>query len=219
MRYFLYLLLMTLFACSTPLSKRHLLVIGDSNGANKGWVYHLQELRGGGPLVNTSIGGNTFGFDGMGELRRNSLENLTAYLRKGYAEMGQIDEILISLGTNDCKAEYSDRREEVYEHLATILTRTKAFFDERGQDVPRIILVTPPAAGSDDVVSDEFQGVAACLKDLSVKIRAAAAAEGLCLVDFQAKPGKGLLKYSSDGIHFNAEGYKLLAEAVVRECY
>jgi lysophospholipase L1-like esterase len=219
MRYFFYFLLMTLFTCTLPLNKHHLLVIGDSNGANKGWVYHLQELRGGGPLVNTSIGGNTFGFDGMGELRRNSLENLTAYLRKGFAEMGQIDEILICLGTNDCKAEYGGRREEVGEHLTTMLTRTTAFFEERGQEVPLIILMTPPAAGQDDKVSEEFQGAAACLQDLSEQIRATAAAEGLCLVDFQAKPGKPLLKYSSDGIHFNAEGYQLLAEAVVRACF
>jgi lysophospholipase L1-like esterase len=219
MRYLLYFLLLTLFTCSTPISKRHLLVIGDSNGANKGWVYHLQELRGGGPLVNTSIGGNTFGFDGMGQLRRNTLENLTAYLRKGFAEMGQIDEILISLGTNDCKAEYGDRREEVYEHLTTVLTRTKAFFEERGQKVPRIILITPPAAGQNEVVSEEFQGVAECLEGLSARIRATAKSEGLCLVDFQEEPGAELLKYSKDGIHFNAEGYKRLSEAVLEACF
>jgi lysophospholipase L1-like esterase len=208
-----------LTTCSLPLSKRNVLVIGDSNGAGKGWVYQLQELRDGGPLVNTSIGGNTFGFNGMGELRRNTLENLTPYLRKGYAEMGSIDEILISLGTNDCKAEYADRRNEPAEHLATLLTRTRAFFSERGQDVPRIVLITPAAAGENTAVSDEFQGVKACLKDLSDQIRAVAAAEGLCLVDFQQKPGDQLLKFSKDGIHFDERGYKLLAEAVVSGCY
>ncbi|MFT5016470.1 MAG: lysophospholipase L1-like esterase [Neolewinella sp.] len=208
-----------LTACSPSLSKRNILVIGDSNGAGKGWVYQLQEVRGGGPLVNTSIGGNTFGFNGMGELRRNTLENLTPYLRKGYAEMGSIDEILISLGTNDCKAEYADRRNEPAEHLATLLTRTRAFFSERGQDVPRIVLITPAAAGENAAVSDEFQGVKACLKDLSDQIRAVAAAEGLCLVDFQQKPGDQLLKFSKDGIHFDERGYKLLAEAVVSGCY
>jgi lysophospholipase L1-like esterase len=219
MRYLFYFLLLSLFTCSTPISKHHLLVIGDSNGANKGWVYHLQELRGGGPLVNTSIGGNTFGFDGMGELRRNTLENLTAYLRKGFAEMGQIDEILISLGTNDCKAEYGDQREEVYKHLATVLKRTRAFFEDRGQKVPRIILITPPVAGQDDMVSDEFQGVAKCLEELSVRIRATAESEGLCLVDFQETPGAEVLKYSKDGIHFSAEGYKLLSAAVLEACF
>ncbi len=215
----LFSLFLFLSACSAPLSKKHLLVIGDSNGANQGWVYQLQEIRGGGPLVNTSLGGNTIGFDGMGELRRNTLENLTAYLRKGYAEMGQIDDILICLGTNDCKAEYADRREETYTHLTTLLTRTRAFFQDRGQEVPRMVLITPPAAAADAKVSDEFQGVSGCLADLSERIRTAAADEGICLVDFQQKPGTKILQYSKDGIHFNATGYQLLAKAVVESCY
>ncbi|TXF90748.1 hypothetical protein FUA23_04730 [Neolewinella aurantiaca] len=208
-----------LTTCTTPLNKKNILVIGDSNGAGKGWVFQLQELRGGGPLVNTAIGGNTFGFNGMGELRRNTMENLTAYLRKGYAEMGSIDEILISLGTNDCKAEYAGRRSEPATHLKTLLTRTRAFFSDRGQEVPRIVLITPPPAAENDAVSDEFQGVKACLQDLSDEVRAIAAAEGLCLVDFQKQPGDELLKYSTDGIHFNEQGYKLLAKAVVEQCY
>lgn len=219
MRLLVLLSLFLLTACSPALNKRNILVIGDSNGAGKGWVYQFQELRGGGPLVNTSIGGNTFGFNGMGELRRNTLENLTPYLRKGYAEMGSIDEILISLGTNDCKAQYTDRRSEPAEHLATLLQRTKAFFNERGQNVPRIVLITPPAAGDNAAVSDEFQGVKSCLENLSDQIRAVATAEGLCLVDFQQDPGDQLLTFSSDGIHFNEQGYKLLAEKVVAGCY
>ncbi len=219
MRFLVFLSLFFLTTCSPALSKRNILVIGDSNGAGKGWVYQFQELRGGGPLVNTSIGGNTIGFNGMGELRRNTLENLTAYLRKGYAEMGSIDEILISLGTNDCKAEYAERRNEPAEHLATLLTRTKAFFNERGQDVPRIVLITPPAAGGNGAVSDEFQGVKACLKDLSEQIRTIAATEGMCVVDFQQKPGDALLRFSKDGIHFDEQGYKLLAETVIAACY
>ena len=219
MRFLVIFSLFFLTACSPALNKRNILVIGDSNGAGKGWVYQFQELRGGGPLVNTAIGGNTFGFNGMGELRRNTLENLTAYLRKGYAEMGSIDEILISLGTNDCKAEYADRRDEPARHLATLLSRTKAFFSERGQEVPRIVLITPPAAGGDAAVSEEFKGVKQCLRELSDQIRATAAAEGLCLVDFQREPGEELLRFTRDGIHFDEQGYKLLAEAVAAGCY
>jgi lysophospholipase L1-like esterase len=206
-------------ACTPALKERNILVIGDSNGANQGWVYQLQELRGGGPLVNTSIGGNTIGFDGMGEMRRNTLENLTSYLRKGYAEMGDIDEILICLGTNDCKAEYANRRTAPAIHLNTLLTRTREFFDERGQDVPRIVLMTPPVAGTDKVLSEEFQGAGACLVSLSADIRAIARREGLCYVDFQDKPGQAILEFSDDGIHFNPEGYKLLAAEVVKACF
>jgi len=220
MKIFGYLtLIFLLLTCSPPLSKRSVLVIGDSLGEGQGWVYHLQELRGGGPLVNTAIGGNTYGFNGMGELRRNSLENLTNYLRKGYAEMGRIDEILIALGTNDCKAEYAERRTETHEHLETMLTRTRAFFEERGQDVPRIVLITPPVAGADAEISDEFQGVAVCTKALAGHLKTVGAREGLCVVDLQQAPGVAVLEHSHDGIHFDATGYSMLAEAILAACY
>jgi lysophospholipase L1-like esterase len=220
MKVIIYTLLLSIFfSCNPPLNKRSILVIGDSLGAGQGWVYHLQKIRGDGPLVNTALSGNTFGFNGMGELRRNTLENYTAYLRKGYAEMGEIDDVLISLGTNDCKAEYAERREEAYENIAKLLTRTRAFFEERGQDVPNIVLITPPAAGSDEVVNEEFQGVAPCVKDLAAFILDLGKREGLCVVDLQRKPGKAILEHSRDGIHFNAEGYAMIAKAIVEACF
>lgn len=213
------LLLSIFFSCNPKLNKRSILVMGDSLGAGQGWVYHLQKMRGDGPLVNTSLSGNTFGFNGMGELRRNTLENYTAYLRKGYAEMGEIDDILISLGTNDCKAEYADRREETYEHLASLIKRTRAFFEERGQKIPNIVLITPPNAGPDDLVSEEFQGVAPCVKALGAEILELGKREGICVVDLQKRPGKAILEHSEDGIHFDAEGYTMLAEAIVEACF
>lgn len=220
MKIILYTLLLSfLISCNPPLNKRSILVIGDSLGAGQGWVYQLQKLRGDGPLVNTSIGGNTFGFDGMGELRRNTLENYTAYLRKAYAEMGDIDDILIALGTNDCKAEYAERREETYANVASLLNKTRAFFEERGQDVPNIVLITPPAAGDDQTVHEEFQGVAPCVKALAAEIRALGKREGICVVDLQNQPGEAVLEHSKDGIHFDDEGYARLASAIVEMCF
>lgn len=212
-------LLSFLFSCSAKLNKRSVLVMGDSLGVGQGWVYHLQKMRGDGPLVNTALSGNTFGFNGMGELRRNTLENYTAYLRKGYAEMGEIDDVLISLGTNDCKAEYADRREETYENVASLILRTRAFFEERGQKVPNIVLITPPPAGPDELVHEEFQGAAPCVKALAAQIRAIGKREGLCVVDLHSMPGEVLLEHSKDGIHFDAEGYALMAGAIVEACF
>jgi hypothetical protein len=82
-RFLTLLVLFSLTACSTPLSKKHLLVIGDSNAVGKGWVDQMQQLRGGGPLVNTALSGNTIGFNYGSDLSMNALENLTSYLRKG----------------------------------------------------------------------------------------------------------------------------------------
>lgn len=211
---------MSLLACKQPLNKRSLLVIGDSNGAaERGWVYQLQQLRGGGPLVNTSLSGNTIGFTDNGRAERNTLENLTSYLRNGYAEMGAIDEILIGLGTNDCKQQFSDRHGEIAANLETMLTRIKGFFTERGQELPRIVLLTPPPVGTDDKINEEFQGAKQCTADYIAQLRAIAGREGYCLVDLQQTPGDKVLQYSRDGIHFDEQGYKMLARAVVGGCY
>lgn len=206
-----------LCACTTGFRQRNLLVIGDSNGERAGWVYQLQQIRGGGPLVNTSVGGNTVGFNYDGNRALNTLENLTSYLRKGYAEMGGIDEILICLGTNDCKARFSDQHGQIGGNLTRLLTDARAFFTERGQQPPRFVLLTPPPM--DDTKVDEFAGGEACIAELTRTIRAFAADEDICLVDLQQNPGEEVLKFSKDGIHFDAAGYKLWAEAIVERCY
>ena len=212
------ILLLGLLTCSPPLSKRHLFVIGDSNGARQGWVYHLQQLRGGGPLVNTSLSGNTIGFNYGGDLSKNTLENLTAYLRKGYAEMGEIDDILISLGTNDCKNEFADRHAEIETKLEDLLNGIDAFFADRGQEVPRVVLVTPPPLDGTKA-NENFASATPCVEAVAASYRTIAAARGLCIVDSHASPGKPVLEYSKDGVHFSAEGYALLAQAVVESCY
>ncbi len=213
------LLLLVFFvtACSTKLSERNLLVIGDSNGEREGWVYQLQSIRGGGPLVNTSLSGNTIGFNYDGDRSKNTLENLNSYLRKGYAEMGGIDEILICLGTNDCKARFADEHKNIKEHLANLVDRAASFFADRGQAVPRFVIITPPAM--DDTVLEEFAGGESCITTLTENIRSYAAASGICVVDLQKQPGRQLLEYSEDGIHFNAVGYKAWAEEIIDACY
>jgi lysophospholipase L1-like esterase len=213
-------LLSILTTCALPLKKRNLLVIGDSNGAaEQGWVVQLQQIRGGGPLVNTSLSGNTLGFTDAGRMERNTLENLTPYLRRGYAEMGGIDEILIGLGTNDCKVKFADRHDEIIVNLDTLLSRTQAFFDSRGQELPRIVLLTPPPVGPREQLNEEFQEARACTAAYSAELRRLAAARGYCLVDWQEQPGDRVLVHSRDGIHFNAEGYRMLAREVVAQCY
>ncbi len=213
---FLALLLTT---CSLPLNKKRLLVLGDSNGERQGWVYHLQQQRGGGPLVNTSLSGNTVGFDYDGsKLKLSTLENLTGYLRKGYAEMGAIDEVLIALGTNDCKVGFAEEHDRIGANLDTLLDRSTAFFRERGQEVPRFVLLSPPPLDDADVVA-QFAGATACVRSVTEAYRRIAARRGLCFVDLQADPGPSVLQYSEDGIHFGPAGYEQLAAAVIRQCY
>ncbi len=208
-----------LSSCQPALSKKHLLLIGDSNGAREGWAYQLQELRGGGPMVNTSISGNTIGFDYGGDTRLNTLENLSQYLRKGYADMGSIDEIIIMLGTNDCKKRFADDHDRLGANMVELLTRANAFFVERGQPAPRFVLATPPPFGDNDTVVDDFRDGQECIANFSAQLRRIAAERGYCLVDLQTTPGPSVLANSEDGIHFNKAGYVALARAIIRGCY
>lgn len=214
------LLLLVVFAgCSAPLGKKHLLVIGDSNAVGKGWVDQLQQLRRGGPLVNTAISGNTIGFNYGGEMSKNTLENLTSYLRRGYAEMGQIDGVIVALGTNDCKAQFNGQHGNIITNLTTLTKRTQDFFADRGQELPRIVLVSPPPMAGDEVVIDEFSGGAECVAELTPQIKDLADREGFCFVNLLDRPGASLLANSEDGIHFDLAGDKAIAEAVLRACY
>ncbi|MEL7161984.1 MAG: GDSL-type esterase/lipase family protein, partial [Bacteroidota bacterium] len=181
-------------------------------------VYHLQEARGGGPLVNTALSGNTIGFNYGGDLSKNTLENLTGYLRTGYAELGEIDDVLISLGTNDCKGEFAERHDEIAGMLRQLVDRTQAFFTERGQDVPRIVLITPPPLDGSKSNAN-FSAATPCVEAVAGAYRDLAAEKGLCLVDLHKNPGTGVLTYSKDGVHFSKEGYAEMAAAILETCY
>lgn len=206
--------------CQTALKKRNILVIGDSNGADaKGWVFQFQQLRKGGPVVNTAIGGNTVGFDGMGSNKLNTIEQLSTYLRRAYAEMGGIDEVIIGLGTNDCKQQYIGLDAERHVNYRRLLDELILFFQDRGQEVPRIVLLSPPAAGDNKIVSEEFQGVASCVAEMAIFLQELAETKGYCYVNLLEKPGASLLQHSSDGIHFNATGHELIARQLLKKCY
>lgn len=211
---------LTLTACTTGLKKRNILVIGDSNGSvANGWVYQFQRLRKGGPIVNTSASGNTVGFDGMGTSKLNTLDQLVVYLRKGYAELGSIDEIIIALGTNDCKYEYRDATADRHVNYRKLLEETKKFFTERGQEIPRIVILSPPPAAVDAVVNAEFKGASSCVEELAGFLAELALEGGYCYSNLLLKPGQQLLSNSPDGIHFDAIGYEKIARQLLEDCY
>ncbi len=212
-------LLFCLTACPKSLGKKRILIIGDSNAAGQGWAFQFQQIRNGGPLVNTAAGGNTIGFDGMDDPKLNTLNQLVVHLRRGYAEMGGMDEIIIGLGTNDCKQIYERATAERHVNYRKLINDITAFFAERGQELPRIVLVSPPPIASDDDVIDEFNGAAACVAEMGAFLRKLALEKGFCYVDLLENPGSSLLDNSTDGIHFNALGYEIIAQQIVNSCY
>jgi lysophospholipase L1-like esterase len=93
------------------LSKRiiKILTIGDSNGAFEGsWVEKLKQAHDGYLIYNTSVSGNTIGFNNNNKTSLNTLLNVDRYLDEADDYLDGLDDIIIMLGTNDCKAVFAD---------------------------------------------------------------------------------------------------------------
>jgi hypothetical protein len=212
-------LIFLLVGCTPGVSKLHILVIGDDYAADKsGWVYYFQQLRSGGPIVNLAVKGSTIGFPSPKRPELNTLNNLVPYLRKGFAEMGAIDEVIIQLGTNDCRTNYQALNVERDVNLREVIDGIAAFFVERGQEVPRILLVSPPPLADNDQQGDAFENSGSCIAELSNSLRRLADREGLCYVDLGRVKELGSYQ-NKNGITYQSRGAELMAKAILDYCF
>lgn len=208
-----------LVGCTPSLSKKHVLVIGDDYAADKsGWVYSFQNIRKGGPLVNLAVAGSTVGFPRPRQRSLNTLNNLVPYLREGFAEMGAIDEVIIQLGTNDCRTVYQARNDERDANFKKLVDEVRSFFVDRGQEVPRIVLLTPPPLADDGRLGSDFENSSSCIQELSDTLQRLADREGICFVDLRRVAE--LTTYQNEaGIGYQARGAELMARAVLKYCF
>lgn len=207
-----------LTGCKLPLNKRKIVVLGDDHAAAKnGWVYYFQRLRSGGPMLNAAVAGATTAFPSPSQPALNTLDQLVPYLRKGFAEMGAIDEVIIQLGTNDCKAQYQAGDVERSVKFRELIGGIKSFFAERGQPAPRIVILSPPVF-ADEVAISDFENSKQCLRELVTDTKQFAQKEGICFVDISEN--KQLLNHlNPDGVHFSSRGLELMAELLKKGCY
>lgn len=212
--------------CTIPLSKKTILVIGDDHAAGaNGWVFHFQQLRKGGPMVNAAVAGATTAFPSPSQPSLNTLDQLIPYLRRGFAEMGSIDEIIIQLGTNDCQERYQSGDVERSVKFRELIANTKNFFQERGQSVPKIVLLSPPTIADkakgpqlEGATSADFENGHSCVQAIAKDLEMLAAKEGFCYLDLTQN--EQLAAYlSEDGVTYQAEGLKLMAQLLKGDCY
>lgn len=187
-----------------------ILAIGDSNGAmDNGWVDQLRLLRNADRVINTCISGNTIGFDNNGQAKLNTLKNIETYLRQ--AE-GPLDAVVVMLGTNDCKAEFDGRFNEISENLDQLIEKIKGEVRRNpGLGTPKICIVSPPPYGADAGLAAKYQGGAARVEKLSEQFGKIAAKKGVPYLDTysQLKPVFSYL--TQDGVHLLPAGQVLLA--------
>lgn len=198
-------------------TQKRIMTIGDSNGAfEDGWVAQLHKLIPDGIFFNTSVPGNTIGFDNLGQTRLNTLKNIQQYLIAAQDSLKQIDYIIIMLGTNDSKYVFRDRKDEVIENMQKLVTFIKNFKYTSGKS-PEIILVAPPPYGDDKILEAKYKGGNKRVRELVRKYRKLATKNNCDFVNEYKQFRKTFMEYSKDGVHLNSEGQIKIAVKIAKE--
>ena len=193
---------------------RIVLAIGDSNGAAAdGWPVWLRQVIAADAFINNSQSGRTLGFDNPDE-QTNGLANIDHYMGEAIKEAGKgVDDVVVMLGTNDCKACFDNRLGEVEANLRKMVDKIRKH-DNKGKWSPRVVIVTPPPYGPDGRLLEKYHGAEARARRLAGVYRLVAKDLHCKLVD-----AHGLLEHvwervSADGVHMNEEGQKRLGRAI-----
>ncbi len=200
----------------TPLEGKRILAIGDSNGAlEEGWVNQLRKLSFQDHIYNTCVSGNTIGFDNLERKSLNTLANSDRYLEEAGRTLGGIDQILIMLGTNDCKAIFDDRLSQVPKNLEALIREIKAH-PVYQRDQPRIFIISPPPYAPDSELIPKYHGGAADIAWLFPRFREVAEQQACTFIDIYSSLRDIWGEMSEDGIHLLPEGQLRIA-TMIRE--
>lgn len=195
---------------------RTIVTVGDSNGASEhGWVAQLRKLRPQDLIINKSISGNTVGFDNRGQKRKNTLRNINQYLHSSEIQAGgrRIDEVIINLGTNDCKAVFDDRISEIPKHMSRLIEMIRDF-SYASSSAPRITIVSPPPYGPDSVLKEKYHGGDGRVRRLIPGLKTVADKHGIAFVNIYDTLKPDYTELSPDGVHMEAAGQKRIARQI-----
>ncbi len=195
---------------------RCILAIGDSHGASEaGWVAQLVRLRPDDRIINTCKSGNTIGFDNLDSEGLNTLKNIGTYIRtaKDSCGVGYIDDVIILLGTNDCKAIFSEQLGLVIPNLSLLLDSIRLM--TAGQEaLARIYLVTPPPFGPESMLAAKYDGARNRLFGLLPGYLSLALEKNCYFIDIYSELRSRIDQLTEDGVHLNAEGSHMIANRI-----
>lgn len=185
--------------------KLNILAIGDSNGAAaNGWPVQLQKLLPYSTIINTCISGNTIGFDNLGQEKLNTLKNITRYLEETYRQLGpsgQVDYLIIGLGTNDAKTVFKDQQDEVAENLSKLLDSLHYYIKLKKLKIPTVYVLLPPPIDEQKADAVKYGGAAARLQINAPLFRKVASHHQAVTIDLPALFLHAINEQTTDGIH------------------
>ncbi len=208
-----------LSAQNAVLSDRRLniLTLGDSNGTfPHSWPKQLEAALPNATVFNISKSGRTIGFLNLGDSTLNSLMVIDGNLKRAAEATGKrpYDYVILELGTNDAKAIFADRQQEVPANLAKLINSIKY----SGYSViskAKIVIISPPPYGSKAEATEKYKGGGRRVQVMSLAFAKVALKYNCLFVNGYNTPGFDVETMTADGLHLNAAGSRKLIEPVV----
>ncbi len=211
---FVGIMTLSMCACTTKNTSRNIIALGDSNGAFKnGWVMKIDSMLPNDTVKNYSKGGRTIGFDNLGRTELNELKVMESQLKDADSTLKNIDIIILSLGTNDCKACFDTLQSVVPANMKKVIDYVKSFPYSNGK-TPRIIWLMPSQVAPDSMLIAKYTGISKRLDNLIPKMIDVAKQEGIEYLELRPITTPDFNKITKDGIHFKDEGYNRLGKAI-----
>jgi acyl-CoA thioesterase I len=196
----------------------NILTIGDSNGTfPDSWPKQIQLAFPNAQVFNISKSGRTIGFVNNGDSSLNALLIIDDIMKKAaeFTKDRPFDFIVIELGTNDAKAVFSNRQQEVAVNLERLIQKIR----NSGYSTinkAKIIIIAPPPQGSKAEATEKYKGGNDRVKAMSKAFKIVARRNGCLFVNGYKTPGFDVELMTNDGIHFDGAGSKKIVEPVIK---
>ena len=127
--------------------------------------------------------------------------------------MNGITDIIIMLGTNDCKAVFDPQLKQVPKNLEELIRKIKSH-SVYAKDQPRIYIVSPPPFARDEFMLEKYHGGADRIAYLVPQFKKVAEKQGCYFIDVYSSLLPKWDHYASDGIHLITEGQYLIGRMI-----
>ena len=195
----------------------NIFTLGDSNGTfPQSWPNQLQLAFPNAQIFNISKSGRTIGFVNNGDSSLNSLLVIEENLRKAseYTKDRPYDFIVLELGTNDGKAVFANRQEQVPDNLNKLIQAIK-HSSYPAINKAKIIVVSPPPYGTKAEATEKYKGGGKRVEAMSRAFKKVALQNGCLFVNGFTTPGLDINTMSPDGLHLDAIASRKLMEPVI----
>ncbi len=199
-------------------SRLNILTLGDSNGTFPySWPKQLERALPGSRVFNISKSGRTIGFVNLNDSTLNSLLVIDENLKKAADFTGDrpYDFVVLELGTNDAKAIFADRQQEVPVNLKNLISKIKGCrYPVIG--AAKIIIISPPPYGSKTADQEKYIGGDKRVEQMSKTFRKVAKRSGCLFVNGYKTPSLDINAMTADGLHLDSVASQKLIAPVVK---